>query len=98
MCIFGNSGGGTKLPVTPPVTKPAPTPGKVVTTATDDALLSDANKRKAANTAISQNAVLGSKRQGVFGNTRTAGGVMGDVSYGSASSGYATFGGGRKAA
>ena len=98
MWIFGGNQGNA--PKTAPKVAPAPTTGSVTTAATTGTGVVDPNTKQAKKTltALETNRNLTVRRQGVFGNIRTS--PRGDSTFGSASggAGYATFGGGRRAA
>jgi hypothetical protein len=97
MCIFGNKQGGEGLRA--PKVAPAPTTASVTNAATGTGVVDPGvNQNKKALSALETNRSLLVRRQGAFGNIRTS--PMGDSTFGSASggTGYATFGGAKKAA
>lgn len=96
MCIFGTNNNGGK-PKPPPVTPP-PTTGTETNTTTGAVVDPNIDAAEKTRTALETNRQLVGRRRGIFGNVRTS--PMGDATFGSASggTGYATFGGTRRAA
>jgi hypothetical protein len=97
MCIFGSGQGNA--PKNPPKVAPSPTTGSVTAATPQTGVVDPAvEQSKKTLTALQQNRSLLVRRQGAFGNIRTS--PMGDSTFGSASggTGYATFGGTKKAA